>query len=81
MKRICEWSLQLIWLWWWWCDDDDGDNDDDDDDDCDDKCDGCCYCSCWDALSAVIVRNLSKELDNNSLGQMIITLNDPFMHR
>jgi len=46
---------------WWWCDDDNGDydNNDDIDNDDDEKCDGCCYCSFWDAVSAVIVRNLS----------------------
>jgi len=55
--------------------DDDGDNDDDE------KCDGCYYCKCWDAVSAVIVWNFSKEFDNNCLGQVMMTLNDPVLHK
>jgi hypothetical protein len=32
-------------------------------------------------VSAVIVRNLSLEFDNNCLGQMIMTLNGSIMHK
>jgi hypothetical protein len=32
-------------------------------------------------VSAVIVRNLSKEFDNDCLGQVMMTLNDPVMHK